>query len=503
MKQTVNLNSKFIFSKMPSTKFNRVALIISILWLVLIYPLIHWFCWDMLPERYRLGGGDFGQYYAGAVAAKHGLWNQLYPTPKKTIYDNIPDFQPEFKIPFITLDTQTLKNNWSYFGSLASPLNSDVSQDILNISPRLQSDWHFIYPPPLAVLLYPLGFIDYKTASNVWFMIMTISLFGIGYFATLIYRKLNHENSYAEGCILLSPVIITLLGNNASTTLDLGNSTPILGFLITFVSYAWITNRQAAIAFGMIPLLLLKGVGLSWCPLLLIKPIKWRTIITLTLLTLIINGIAINYGGLSPYKIFFTEIIPKSNIALGNGLQGLLLSFFGVNIKWLFSVFSLFLSAIIYWGLWRQSVTHNSLLPNEMIIASISGTMCIFFLCNPVVWPHYYMIYIFLPFSGWILMERRQALGINKKIIDGVILTSILFWMEAVFLTKISVTVSLLKKWGLYNNVLETMRGAVCFFTYHVAPTIIVVFLLILAIRRLLTNRLSISGEQNAPSSSN
>lgn len=481
-------------NKISPLKFNHWALIISLSWLVLIYPALHWLCRDKLPESYRLGGSDFGQYYSGALVARHGLWDQLYPIPKNIVYEKNIDFQPEFKIPFLRSDTQNIKENWSYYGSVASPANSDISQSITNFCPRLQNDWRYIYPPPLAVLLWPLGFFDYKTASNIWFMFMTTSLFGIGYFASLIYRELTHKITHLEGCIMLSPVIVTMLASNASTALNPGNSTPLLGFFISLVSYAWITNRQVAIAFGMIPLLLFKGIGLSWCPLLLIKPIKWKTIITLSLLTLIINGITVSYGGLLPYKTFFSEIIPKANVPLGYGLQWRLLYMFGLDTKWFFTTLSLLLFAIIYWGylrrfLLRDTPPHS----NELTIASISGLMSIFFLCNPVVWPHYYMTYIFLPFSGWILWERTQARGLRKRLIDCVISVSIIFWMDELFLTKASFIVRLLKRLGLYNNILEQMRGAFCFFTYHVAPTFIAVFLIFLTIRRLFLGQTPLS----------
>ena len=321
---------------------------------------------------------------------------------------------------------------------------------------------------------------------GVWFPLMCASFFGMAYFSSRICRALCINVTYLEGWVALLPIVPTILASNMSTALSMGNVSPFLGFLISWVTYAWLSNRQVSISFGIIPLILFKGIGLSWCPLLLLKPIKWRTLGGMALLTALLNGITLYCGGIEVYRTFFVDILPKANIALGIGLQGLLLKFLGLEFSLGSSILQVVLISILYWGFWRQYQSNTPSHRPVAIVATMAGTLAVFCLCNKIVWPHhYYSSYLMLPFSGWILWEGCQAGRIWQKLIFGMFALSLLFWLDSIFLLKDSWFMECLKDHGFYNARIGQARSAVNGLIVFLLPALEFAFLLALAYRRL------------------
>jgi hypothetical protein len=476
---------QFFSTRISPQAFVRLALVISGVWLLALYPALNWLCPERLPVEMRMGGCDFGQYYTGALVARHGLWTHLYPTQNREIYNNPPQFKPQVSTKLFNPKANR-QGQWDYYPQIASPAGSKVAPEILALCPQLQEVHHFIYPPPLAVLLWPLGFLDYQTALSVWFALTCAAFFGMAYFSSRICRILWNRTTYAEGWVALMPVIPTLLASNMSTTLAFGNASPLLGFLIVGVVYAWLHNRQLVMSLGIIPLVLFKGIGLSWCPLLLLKPVKWKTIAGLTLLTLLFNGVTLYQGGTEPYRTFFVDVLPKASIALGVGLPGLLMKLLGVKLGLAGTVLNLGLLGGIYWGYWRRNRATDPEPSPSTVIAAVAGTLAIFCLFNKVVWPHhYYVNYLMIPFAGWILWEGAQARGAWKKWIFGMFALSFLFWLDTVFLMKTSWLVEGMKHAGVYSQHLDTARSAISGLVVLVLPPLEFVFLLVLAYRRL------------------
>jgi len=390
-----------------------------------------WPCWDQSPRSLHVGGVDFWQYYTGGLVAHYRLWKDLYPTPNKEVYDKVPDFKPQIPTGFFDSRLQEARQGkWAFYPPVGYPYSSTVKPELFNLCPQLRHTWHYIYPPPTALLLWPLGFFDHETASHIWFAIICGSFFGTGCLASRIFRVLIGKPTYAEGWIMLLPIIPTLLGSGM-TAVETGNVSPLLGFLITTVVYSWISNQQIIAGIGIIPLVLFKGIGLGWCPLFIIKPIKWKTIVTLALLTLFINAVAFYYGGTDSYRTYFIEILPRSSIPLGYGLQGRLLHFLGIELKIDFFIANILLSIVIYWAYWvrRDSVNFNR--NKSVTIAAIAGILAIFCICNPVIWPTYYTNYLLLPFAGWVLWEGFQAKMASRAWIFTIFSLSALSWLDS------------------------------------------------------------------------
>jgi hypothetical protein len=155
--------------------FRNLCLYLSFVWFVVGYPFLNSFFWESLPRDMRSGGSDFGQYYSAALAVKTDMRSCLYPKPKSAIYSQAPTFTPMVSSFLFDPDPESRLDKWHYYPQIGYPDSSYVSPKLLEICPRLQSDFHFVSPPPAALLLYPLSFFDYTTASKIWFFLMCAS----------------------------------------------------------------------------------------------------------------------------------------------------------------------------------------------------------------------------------------------------------------------------------------------------------------------------------------
>ena len=466
--------------------FLRYALSLSAAWFLALYPALNWLAWDKLPKSMRIEGSDFGQYYSGALAARHGLWQQLYPIPKAEVYNYPPRFKPRIETEFFKQTSpEQRQGQWCFYPQVANPEGSDLAPELLAHCPRLQTDWHFINPPPVAVYLWPLGFFDHRTASNLWFALMCASFFGIGWLSSRIYRRLAGKITYAEGCIALLPMVPTCLGSNMSTTLQVGNASPFLGFLIALVAYAWMHNKQRTIGVGMILLMPFKGIGLSWCPLLCLKPVKWKSLTALALLTMLVNGVTIYCAGMAAYRTFLFDVLPKSRLPVGTGLQSEFMATFGIDPKPWFLLVDLVLLALLYRGYFRGRKSEAGSQAASTTISTLAGTLAVFCLTNPVVWPHYCTIYLFLPFAGWFVWEGLQSTGRWRVWISLVFVLNFYLYLDHVLLLRDSVFMGWLQHNGLLSEQVGKVRSIANGFAVNILPSLEALFFLLLAYRRL------------------
>jgi len=429
---------------------------------------------------------DFSQYYSGALVAHYRLWDVLYPVGSKEVFEGEPSFVPLIRSPLYKA-SYSRKGMWNFYPQICSPEYSAVAPKLLELCDKLQDGYRYAYPPPLALLLQPLALMNYKNAANIWFTLMCFSYFGISLYASRIFHELQGQTSYTEGLVALLPIIPTLLSSTMSTTFSIGNVSPLLGFLITWVTYSWYHNRQLSMGLGMVPLLLFKGIGLSWCPLLIIKPTRITTLVTLFTMTLALNVTVICLAGTLPYHIYFAEILPKVNLSLGVGLQGLLMTVLGIDAKRPIMLLSILLLGSLYTGYYKGMQSSDIKSQRLVTISTLAGTMATFCVCNPIVWPHHYFCnYLQLPFAGWIVWEANQARGIWKTSIWIMFTLSMLFWLDGVFLTKHSYFMEWVKNTDKYPLLWDKARSMLSGAVVYVLPISESLFMLSLAYRRLL-----------------
>lgn len=378
---------------------------ISALWLLVVFPSLNWIC----PLRLHKPSNvcDFQQYYAGATVVKNGLWDSLYPIAKPEVYNNPPTFEPKYQT--FLFDAEKMGRNPLYYPAINVPEASNYAPKLLALCPELLK-WRFINPPPLALLLWPLSLFDYETAAHRIFPTVSMAaLFGLSICAAGIYRLLRGRESYSEGLVLFAVVWFSFRGRTC--VLSDGNVTPILGFLIAFATYAWMRGWQIGVGMAMIPLLLFKTIGLTWCPLLFLRRVQWRTLFVLAGLSVFLNGLTLYLGGAGVYRQFFTEVVPWLNVPTGVGITAEVFRDFGFYPGTFYRLATLVLCGLLYWGYWRGLGIEEVIYRRAAIAATMAGTMAVFCLLNFSIWLHYFPSYLYFPFLGWLLWEGYQATG--------------------------------------------------------------------------------------------
>ena len=465
---------QWILSKITPRYFFWVCLALSGLWFLGIYPALNWICPGRLPWSMAALPAteisDFDQYYAGAVVARYGLWEHLYPVPKEEIYHSPPHFEPKWKTRFFNPDK--INGVQCYYPAVADMKVSTYAPEVLAICPKLAISPHYMYPPPLALLLGPLAFLSLETAATkVWPTLLMFALFGVSYLSSRMHRFLHGKASYAEGLIILAGLFFSLQAAPAfQHPIWLGNVTPLLSFLIALAAYAWMRGWQVAVGAAMIPLVLFKSIGLTWCPLLLLRRIQWRTLCTLAALTVGLNGAVLWLGGSKVYGTYFQDILPKAAVPVGTGMVYWLFQWFGVYPQKLFLVCTVLLLAMLYVGYWRSRSGARSA---AAIPATLAGTLAVFCMLNFSVWPSYFSNYLYFPFLGWILWEGSQAKGPwRTAIYGGAAIAFALLSFDG------TVQSALLRLFGKHEN-------SFCIVTYSLGYSIVFpLFVLALAYRR-------------------
>jgi hypothetical protein len=384
-----------------------------------VYPGLFWFEQKHLPREmapYKTHY-DFVQYYIGAEVVRHGLWDALYPNPKVDVYANPPHFTPIFKT--FLFDPSTINGNPAFYPAVNLPEASDVSPKLIACIPQAATTWRYIYPPPSALLLWPLSFASFDCAGGrLWPVLCLWSYFILSFYASRIHRMLRQSPSYTEGVIILACLIFTYRGR---TDLSSGNITPILSALIAFSVYALMQKRLFAFSCALIPIFLFKMLGSTWLPLLILKRMYWRAPLYLAIITLFLNGMVIGLAGVGVYEKFFS-LSSKIIVPAGFGIVPSLLHVFGYFPHTFYLVFYLIVLTLIYWGYWTKhgaslvKPPYDSLL---ILLAAMAGTMALYCLINFSVWLEYCPNYLFLPFLGWILQEGYLAAGHWRYFILG------------------------------------------------------------------------------------
>ncbi len=411
---------KWFQSRVSPRVFRIWSVTLAALWFLLVNPVI-----DILQQRARpLPGSsdneghrlDFGEYYAAGLAVRHGLWDCLYPIPKAGVYENPLKFSPSSKTFLFTANAAHSTQN--FYPSLAAPWASDYSERILAYCPELaHSYWRYILPPPFALFLWPLAYFDYRTAEEVVAPILfNFALFGVSILSARMYRLLEGNDTYVEGLVAIAFCIYALHG---LTTIETGNISPVLSFFICLAVYGWMKKRYLWLAAAMIPLLTSKALVVNWCPLLFIRRAFWKGAAALALFSIALNAATLFLGGSGIYHQYFSLVLPKIEVPIGDGIAPRLFYFYGLYPKELYLLLTGVICVAIYAGFRRSTSDPRGINWPSAIGAATAGTMAVFCLFNFSIWVNYIWMYLFFPFLGWLAWEAVHASGAWKAIIRG------------------------------------------------------------------------------------
>ncbi len=460
--------------------FTSIALGIAALWMLLIYPFLMICAPKVLPQesapRQRGYPIDAGQIYMAAVAARYGLWSDLYPNYREDVLLFPPRFTPRSALLTGTPENPT--GEVDGFIHLYVREHGAVPPALIEKAPEMGKIFdlrvcRFISPPPLALLLTPVAFTDMRTLAFVYLpLFSSFALFGMGFFSARIYRELAGRRTYVEGVILLTIALFSFAGH---TRIHQGNISPFLSLLLALAAYGWIRRWQVVVGCSMIVLIVSKTLSLYWCPLLILREIRWRTLATMAGLTVLLNGATLALGGLPAYQRFFRDIVPNLDAPGGEGIPGIVYGQFGVYPGTLYRVAIVLLCGLIYWGFWRQM----GRLPRErqapVILAALAGGMTVFCALNFTVWLSYFSTYLLFPFLGWLFWECTQARGRWRRGLIAGTVTCLFFALGWWFIRDINILL-VGKKWPPFY-----VYGVLAPFFGIIAPA----FFLLVVFRRL------------------
>jgi hypothetical protein len=465
--------------RVPPRLFLQLCLLFSALLLLGILPCLVWFNQKRLPPEIRpdTTHRDFVQYYVGALVVRHGIWDALYPEPKFNIYNQPSVFTPIFKT--FLFNPKAIHGNLAFYPVVNLPEASDCSPKLTAYLPQAASQYRYIYPPPAALLVWPLSFVSFDCAAyRLWPTISFFSYFFLALFSSRTYRLLHGAVSYTEGAIVLACTIFTYRGYS---DIYCGNITPILSALMAFSSYSFMRGWQLSFCCALIPLILFKTIGLTWLPALLCNRRYWRSLAYLTVLTLLLNGVVLGIAGFGVYKDFFS-LLPKILIPAGHGIVAVVIYIFGFYPRTLYSILNTSLLAVMYYGYYKNSRHHMIKSPDGenlplmgALFAGITGLYCLF---NFSIWMAYCPNYLFFPFLGWILYEGFSTSGKWRFFILGGCAVSF-----AMFITKWMVNGSFFYLLGP-GHFIAYFRFVYQPFSILLTP----LFVIIVAMRRLLCN---------------
>jgi hypothetical protein len=190
----------------------------------------------------------------------------------------------------------------------------------------------------------------------------------------------------------------------------------LLATLGGLAALSWSPEKPLRLGTGILVPAVFKGLTISWCPLLLMKPVKWRTLGLLAATTLALNGIVLGLAGPAVYADFFTRMLPETlrqplflNISLAAMIGKL-----GLGVPPSVLTGSLYLTGVlaVYIGFSRKARTAGpAALAN--CCAALVALVVLFNLFNKLVWGHY--ISLFIPFWGWALWEYAQGSRRGQK----------------------------------------------------------------------------------------
>jgi len=344
---------------------------------------------------------DFSQYYIGGVAARYGLWEHLYPK-----------FKPEEA-------SQPGRRIWSSKDAEADP---EVLAKIQGLALEYVENCG---PPPQALLCLPLSYFSFATAFKIWMTGLIVATWGTLICAIRIYRRLGGTSGYLEGAIYLAGAFIPLLPR-------IGAGDNVMMFTVLCAGMAalsWVDRRPFQLGTCLIIPAVLKGLTASWCPLLLVRPVQWRTLGWMAGWTIFLNGLVLLLGGVAPYTFWLHNILPDVQSMEIQQYWQHTMNLKGIAYVWGWKSFpAIFLKVIylpgllaVYLGFWRQRNSHGVEALGG-ICAAIVAALALFNLCNAVSWLPY--VTYFLPFAGWAVMEYSHFSPTEKgrlKILAGIL----------------------------------------------------------------------------------
>jgi hypothetical protein len=329
--------------------------------------------------------GDFVQYQMAALVDRAGAWDVLYPIP----------------IP----------------GSVHNPGSNKDSTD----KPRADEiatvhgidfvPYHFILPPPAALLFWPLGYFDGPTSHRLWLIASVLAGWMVAVQAGLILQRCAGRPTRWAGFITL--VIAAMPAMRRAVLV--ANLSPMISATIGWAILSLMSDERdlqsaVAIVLGTV----MKYASATLLPIALVQR-RWRTIAWSAGVSIAWCAIALALMGRGPFIEFARAIVPTlgrshemdDNICLmGVLLHALhLLPPLPGAINGAISALRLLVLAAILLPMIRLG--RDRMRQPAAVCAAAMALLSWLLIFSPVAWSHY-LIYL-CPLWGWLACPTDQS----------------------------------------------------------------------------------------------
>jgi hypothetical protein len=335
-----------------------------------------------VKQFYHTSEQDFTQYYMGALLARHAAWDSMYPDPVSGLSQN-----------------------------LGAPENSTLKPRAAELAAtnHVPHGTRYMQPPPLALLVAPLGFLPHPQARAVWYAAAILAAWGISLQAGRIYKICDGRTTRVVGLIIL----LVALSPQAHRWVRSQNLSAVTGLLIGW-SVLELFRRDsvrggAAICLGTIA----KYAPVALVPLYLAMR-RWKSLGCCVALGIIFTLASWGVMGSRPFRDYVREVAPtlgRTFPHMGNqALEAFILRAAGWQAtprglaRTLLVVKAAVLCVVLAAVLLRRKSFWNSP-PN--VCAAAAALLLWMLIFSPVFWDHY-QAYV-APLWGWMIWEARRS----------------------------------------------------------------------------------------------
>jgi alpha-1,2-mannosyltransferase len=264
----------------------------------------------------------------------------------------------------------------------------------------------YIYPPPIALLLYPLP--DYTTTWWVWASVALVTWAGA---LALLLRELSGDLRQRVPPAWWPVLLCVLVTFTPVLSHFFWGQTQLQLLLLLTASWVWLRRGRdipAGIALGV-------AIAIKIFPLLLFVPLfarrRWRCLVAATVSAGAVLALSYALVGWDQAVIFFTDVLPRhsgSVIAHSTNhttIAAMLTNAFGdSSLAYYVSLVARALMMLaVFYAAWRARDTSQA----------FALGMTTLVLVTPVVWEHYFVL-IYLP---WLVALSRSSRSLLPPLI--------------------------------------------------------------------------------------
>lgn len=378
-------------------QFNRACAILAALWLMAATP--------VSLRLWPSGEGDFPQFYMGGVMARLHAWDSLYPIPSPGSHNNAG------------METDS-----------AMRPRYAAEAEKRGVGDRLR----FIQPPPVTLLLMPMGYLNYHRAFELWTLMLVICAWGVAWLAGKFHEILHGTLTKASGLLMLFVACSPLMLH----AICVANMTVPVALLTGIAILQLVRRKDPSAALAIVLGIVTKYVTIALLPLAFVMR-RWNLLIESLLFASLLGIGTLAVMKAEPFEIYQHEIAPTltraHDITTNQSITAFLLR--ATHREVLPKSIQLAVLGVegitlicLLWLLLRQSPERWKQPANVFAAAMALLTFLLIF--SPIFWEHY-PVYL-CPLWGWLLWEARHSRGMAIGALLAVGLTYIPFtaWLD-------------------------------------------------------------------------